>query len=667
MRRHKRRWGVAVLGTALLTLGGIIPANASTEPAPGTNRLGLPPSATPAAAEQQKKMKSSAAAAGPGIPQSGKTPEAGPRWEKSGDKWQVRAAEVTLRNTVTDPDKDTADLTFDVWTVDAAGKPKAHVDTTNANSYGTPVSAYVASGSKASVTIDYGFLKPGWTYAFRTSAYDGAHYEREWSPWATFTVAPYVTFPQKPETTSTIDPKAQEIQTVNRTEPGAAVPLPLAPARKDEPSPCGKPDAEGNKLCWEFKKPEKDSKSSLAPPALPGRQYDLLPWCQDQADNGVYMTRTDACMRDLGEGTLIFVDTDPKKPALGIATFDFEQRIKAYPTKSESGSDFAEFDQQMIVIPKFIDPKLQIVRLKWEIGSSCKSCVTTQPVWKDEYGQTDADLWFTPAPTDMGHPVYGTSQTRWTGTGKETIDLSWKVTATVDAGGNPATADFGGTGIDSVRELAPRCDDYNKGVAPGCVLPYFKLKWTVDTNKYPAAGGYYWLMQERMKDHAGAQRWDSLLSYLGPDTMVKNAQGKTWTSDDSRYQICGKKWNPHKVPAAVGSTDCDEYAMASTHQSGGFPKSLNKVTDGSECGAVYTDVVSGNFGLLSDVGQDPYTLNYSEKCGRGSISSDQNRNAFKGFPAPAWRMLDGDEFFVDTPGFNHCARGIVTCDWKKIS
>ncbi|WP_188274863.1 hypothetical protein [Streptomyces sp. CBMA152] len=69
------------------------------------------------------------------------------------------------------------------------------------------------------------------------------------------------------------------------------------------------------------------------------------------------------------------------------------------------------------------------------------------------------------------------------------------------AGGNPATADFGTNGIPAVRELAPRCDNIPKGIAPGCVLPFFKPTNNVDTNLYPAAGACYWLMQQKMPTH----------------------------------------------------------------------------------------------------------------------------------------------------------------------
>ncbi|MEW2051889.1 hypothetical protein [Streptomyces sp. NPDC005476] len=203
MDRHKRWWLRAVLGAMLLTLTGVMPASAETAPVEpnAASRLDLPPSATPAAGPE---LQGDALAAAGGRPVSGKNPEAGPAWKKVGDAWQVDRTTVTLHNTVTDPDGDQSDLTFDVWTVNADGSPKAHVDT-DKNQYGMPVSGYVKSGEKASVTLDYGYLKPGSTYVFRTSAYDGGLYETDWSPWAKFTIRSHavdITLPEPIKTSS---------------------------------------------------------------------------------------------------------------------------------------------------------------------------------------------------------------------------------------------------------------------------------------------------------------------------------------------------------------------------------------------------------------------------------------------------------------------------------
>ncbi|MFF0629411.1 hypothetical protein [Streptomyces sp. NPDC004296] len=61
----------------------------------------------------------------------------------------------TLSNTVTDGDGDTANLTFEVYTIDANGNPKDQVkltdpDTGKPAAYGVVVSSFVTSGGTAS-------------------------------------------------------------------------------------------------------------------------------------------------------------------------------------------------------------------------------------------------------------------------------------------------------------------------------------------------------------------------------------------------------------------------------------------------------------------------------------------------------------------------------------
>lgn len=144
------------------------------------------PSARPAAGSE------TLAKANSHRPVSGKNQKAGPPSTKdSAGVWQVNRTNVTLSNTVTDADGDTANLTFQVYTTDASGKPKTQVqltdpDTGKPAAYGVVVSEYVTSGGKAEVTLRYGDLKTNTTYAFRTSAYDGTLYETDWSSWTKF-------------------------------------------------------------------------------------------------------------------------------------------------------------------------------------------------------------------------------------------------------------------------------------------------------------------------------------------------------------------------------------------------------------------------------------------------------------------------------------------------
>ncbi|MFD5747462.1 hypothetical protein [Streptomyces sp. NPDC127033] len=650
--------------------------------------LGASPAELAAAGPQDL----TALAAGGERPVSGRSPSAGPKFTKSGTVWQVITPDVVLRNTVTDPDGDTATQTFQVYTTNADGTPKAAVDLDGPGPNGVLVSAYVASGSLAKVTVPYGILKPGVMYTFRTSAFDGSLYETTWSPWANFRINPYVTFPA-PETSSTIDPVAQNEVEFTRSDPGPALPTTATDrhgddretARKGERpqvSPdttsdtepgtrrsCSKADTKGHKMCVELNPPDKNEKKSpyLASAAV-APNSELVDWCYDKPSGVDYMNRTDACMKSIGNATLIFTDTDPDSPALGTATFNVEQRIKTYPTKGDSGSNFAEFDQQIVITPKNIDPVLRGVTLRWNVGNSCSSCNTTNVRWTDDQNNP-ADAYWSVSDLNPYEIRRGNVITQWNGTGKETIDLGWSITANVNVGGNPATADYGTSGVTSQRELAPRCDDILGSAAPGCVLPFFKPTYTADTNLNPAAGAYYWYMQQVMPDHAGSKRWDSLMHYLGPDTPVKNSSGGTWTSENSRTRVCDNTWSVHPTDASVGSVDCDEFAMASTHESGGYPKSVNLVTSGSQCAQLLADKMgdgSANFGILADTRTTANGPGGTERCGRAAVPSAQNQRVFNKFPAAAWRMLDADGFFLTLPGFEHCTSTATTCAWRKV-
>ncbi|WP_405444494.1 hypothetical protein OG350_37615 [Streptomyces achromogenes] len=179
-------------------------------------------------------------------------------------------------------------------------------------------------------------------------------------------------------------------------------------------------------------------------------------------------------------------------------------------------------------------------------------------------------------------------------------------------------------------------------------------------------------MQEKMPDHAGSKKWDSLLHYLGPDTTVTNPNtGSPWTSTNSRNKICGSGTTlfvPHPADASVGTTDCDEYAMASTHESGGFPGGVNQVSDGSKCAQLFTDKMGTSattYGILADTRTSANGPTGAERCGHAGINSAQKQGAFKDLNPATWRLLDGDGFFVSNPGFEHCANADTTCNWRS--
>jgi hypothetical protein len=68
--------------------------------------------------------------------------------------------------------------------------------------------------------------------------------------------------------------------------------------------------------------------------------------------------------------------------------------------------------------------------------------------------------------------------------------------------------------------------------------------------------------------------------------------------------------------------------------------------------------------------RDGYTgPKWNEKCGRASISTDQNTGAFRDLGIQfvfQMRLLDRDGFFISNPGCEHCKNADMVCPWKKV-
>ncbi|MFI0943956.1 fibronectin type III domain-containing protein [Streptomyces sp. NPDC021020] len=125
-------------------------------------------------------------------PETGTNRRAGPPYSSYSGTWVVNTLTPTLQDTFADPDGDTVDGTFQIF------------DTATNAQVGNPlVSPFVPSGTPASVTVPAGVLANGHTYQFRTSPYDGTHYNLGWSAWTTFTVD--TTAPPKPASITTPD------------------------------------------------------------------------------------------------------------------------------------------------------------------------------------------------------------------------------------------------------------------------------------------------------------------------------------------------------------------------------------------------------------------------------------------------------------------------------
>ncbi|MFD7066699.1 DNRLRE domain-containing protein [Streptomyces sp. NPDC059913] len=110
-------------------------------------------------------------------PRTGTKQETGPPYFSYGGAYTVNTLTPTLRDTFVDADGDKVNGTFQIFD-----------NATNTQVGDVIVSKFVPSGQVASVTVPAGVLTNGKTYKFRTSPYDGAHYNTGWSAWKVFTV-----------------------------------------------------------------------------------------------------------------------------------------------------------------------------------------------------------------------------------------------------------------------------------------------------------------------------------------------------------------------------------------------------------------------------------------------------------------------------------------------
>ncbi|WP_372499296.1 RHS repeat-associated core domain-containing protein [Streptomyces sudanensis] len=134
---------------------------------------------------QWKRVNSANAAANPPKlvvtynyrPRTGTKQEAGPPYFSYGGAYTVNTTTPTLRDTFVDPNGDKIQGAYQIF------------DTATNTQVGAVLrSAFVPSGQPAPVTVPAGVLTNGKTYQFRTSPYDGVHYNLGWSEWKTFTV-----------------------------------------------------------------------------------------------------------------------------------------------------------------------------------------------------------------------------------------------------------------------------------------------------------------------------------------------------------------------------------------------------------------------------------------------------------------------------------------------
>ncbi|MFJ9855417.1 hypothetical protein [Streptomyces sp. NPDC101150] len=288
-----------------------------------------------------------------------------------------------------------------------------------------------------------------------------------------------------------------------------------------------------------------------------------------------------------------------------------------------------------------VDSAANVSSAAINFGFECKIgyCVNNAPTW------TGSSTFNGAGDT---HHLIGTQTTDWNGTGSNTMELSWKISASLD--GQPATNSI----TANEQDLMIRCDDTLKNVSPGCIFPRYKPTYTFSEKKYPAAAAHIWIMQHKLPTHFGLKGQGEPLNFLSNDIMVQGSTTKT-QKQANRDLVCPDGWAKKFNPTLVSASDqpnCDEFTFAASYQSGGMPKRVSKnpspANSGDDCLSTVTmKDPDGKWRLHPAPGQHVPT--WTETCARSAMSGRHNQgsmNRFGGFMSKN-RLLNEDPYWLD--------------------
>lgn len=579
-------------------------------------------------------------------PESGKDPAAGPAWKQvdGGLKtWSAETTKVQLRNKVTDKDNDTANLTFEVWTIGTDGKPKTQVKLTDENPYGVLVSKFVPSGSLATVTVDPWLLKPNVDYLFRTSAYDGGLYETEWSPWARMRIELPIDLTLPKPDHNAPNPGFTTPPSSNQTKP-----LRSATVRstyKADKRQCGPADKNGVRACVETN-PVPDK-----PAARSGNLRDAG-WCDTAA--GAFADRFKECDR-----RSVTYWLGPEDDPIAKADFTFTRELRLNET-------VGTFTERLTVkgdnVPADFDGGISLSAFN---GHSCQSpCKPIEPQGGD---WTATPHWF---PGDK-HSATLTTKYTWD---DSVADKQYrfkpdvKIEGTVHSPGVGQRVDYQWSkgyweenpDLDEIR-----CDTFTTQYdGTGCVFVNWAPSYVFNAKSYPQAAAHAWLVQEKLKNQPG--RYDKPLYYMGDAAQNKK----------NRARMCPTGWaaengDPSALDDANDELNCDEFAFASSYNSGGMKKSeggLNEaVPAGSTTGTPNGKACLQTFAKKQGTKIHLYNVDFgggwdnvphfNEVCGRSAISGVHNQESmgsnFASF-MKQMRIMDRDAYWLDTRMTGNC-------------
>ncbi|GGN94550.1 hypothetical protein GCM10011579_094160 [Streptomyces albiflavescens] len=328
-------------------------------------------------------------------------------------------------------------------------------------------------------------------------------------------------------------------------------------------------------------------------------------WCANLLDS--HIKRCEAC---IGSFTyeyqgIVVKDGKPTGEILN-ASWAVGQEVKL-------AGNSATFTQQLVLVPVEVDAKFGSVTLNVEFDCLLADrCSNGPQSWNGALEWTGAD--------PFSHSAVGKIDHTWNAANNaDKLDLSTKITAHSPVA-NPAATRWQADGAQI------RCDKISSAT-PGCTFYKYIPTWVMNFAKTPPAVAHAWLIQAKLPNHPGSKAANKPLFFLPAED--KNAHNRD--PDDNRKVICPDGWaatygNPDATTVPeISSTDkasCDEFAYASTYNSGGMPSrigGMNEVDTGNDCVQTYaTRVKQGEWHLYDDIRVPAPT--WAEVCGRSAMS-----------------------------------------------
>lgn len=624
---------VAVGAVVVLLLGSGVSATAAESgsgfiPSPDPNTA---PSTRPAAGPEKES-------AGGARPESGDLLQAGPPLVQSDDGWRVNTPRVELANFVFDDDGDRVNLTFEVWTADPAGKPDKQVDLTDDNPWGVLVSDYVDAGHKAKVTVEAGKLKPNVDYLFHTNAYDGSLYETSWSRWEQFRIELPVdlTLPAPDHDAPDPDyfdapPNEEQTKPLGSGASGAT-------SRNEES--CG-PVTDGRQLCFgpPLDKPDETVRFNNS---------RVADWCND-GELKARATRYQECEN---RRVPAYLKWDGEIQATAYFAFqrhlflDGEDHFTEILTikATEIPEDFARIDLRLAehlcndpctpVEPEHED---WTATPSWEAGDTHEASLTTVFEW--DASVAGKKYLFKPD-IKLDADLYGAD-----GRPRTPGGYQWS------SGYDEETED-----LDRIR-----CDTLATYTESGCVFVNSAPTYIFNAAKFPQAAAHAWLIQTKVPNHPGSEDYDKPLYYMGDSAQ----------NNKNRRRMCPTGWakengDESALDGASDELNCDEFAFASTYNSGGMkesegglneavpPDSTTGVPNGKACVQTFAKKHDSAVHLYNIDGTVP---TWHEVCGRSAISGVHNQQSmgarFSAFMQDM-RIMDKDPYWLDTRMSGQC-------------